>query len=100
MDARQKRCSIGSPSDNSSVRGYGVRSSGLQRRGIRGNFVPPIRSNGSNIGHINSRISGGKGDDALDDATKKWLVGFSFMDSRCLFPPFIMGEEFHIVLLF
>ncbi|KAI3885269.1 hypothetical protein MKW98_002661 [Papaver atlanticum] len=73
MDARQKRGSIGSPSDNSSVRGYGVRSGGLQRRGIRGNFVPPIRSNGSNIGHINSRISGGKGDDALDDSTKKCM---------------------------
>ncbi|RZC70291.1 hypothetical protein C5167_033405 [Papaver somniferum] len=73
MDARQKRGSMGSPSDNSSVRGYGVRSGGLQRRGIRGNFVPPIRSNGSNIGHINSRISGGKGDDALDDATKKCM---------------------------
>ncbi|KAI3919595.1 hypothetical protein MKX01_018418 [Papaver californicum] len=73
MDARQKHSSIGSPSDNSSVRGYGARSSGLQRRGIRGNFVPPIRSNGSDIGHINSRISGGKGDDALDDATKKCM---------------------------
>ncbi|MCL7032568.1 hypothetical protein MKW94_028213 [Papaver nudicaule] len=72
-DARQKRGSIGSPSDNSSARGYGVRPGGLQRRGIRGNFVPPIKSNGSNMGHINSRISGGKGDDALDDATKKCM---------------------------
>ncbi|OVA09515.1 AAA+ ATPase domain [Macleaya cordata] len=79
MDARQRHGLVGSPSDsvpksdsNSSFRGYGVRTGGFPRRGIRGNFVPPIRSNGSNTGHLTSRISG-KGGDALDDMTKKCL---------------------------
>ncbi|XP_043703380.1 ATPase family AAA domain-containing protein FIGL1 isoform X2 [Telopea speciosissima] len=80
MDARQKRGLAGSPSssvspqsDNCSVgRGYGVRSVGFPRRGIRSNFVPPIRSNGANNGNTTSRNSG-KGDDALDDSTKRCL---------------------------
>ncbi|XP_042496759.1 ATPase family AAA domain-containing protein FIGL1 [Macadamia integrifolia] len=80
MDARQKRGLAGSPSssvspqsDNNSVgRGYGVRSGGFPRRGIRSNFVPPIRSSGANNGHTTSRNSG-KGDDALDDSTRRCL---------------------------
>ncbi|KAJ4974059.1 hypothetical protein NE237_007233 [Protea cynaroides] len=80
MDARQKHGLGGSPSssvspqsDNSSVaRGYGVRSVGFPRRGIRSNFVPPIRSNGANNGHTTSRNSG-KCDDAIDDSTKRCL---------------------------
>ena len=81
MDSRQRRSSAGSPStsvspqsdNNFTSRGYGVKSYGLPRRGIRGNFVPPIRSNGGNASHMTSQTAG-KGDDALDDSTKRWLV--------------------------
>ncbi|XP_059669976.1 ATPase family AAA domain-containing protein FIGL1-like [Cornus florida] len=80
MDARQRRGLGGSASasvspqsdNNASNRGYGVRSYGFQRRGIRGNFVPPIRSNGGNGGNMTSRV-GGKGDDGIDDSTKRCL---------------------------
>ncbi|PSR87483.1 Fidgetin-like protein [Actinidia chinensis var. chinensis] len=80
MDARQRRGSVGSPSasvspqsdSNATNRGYGTRSYGFSRRGIRGNFVPPIRSNGGNAGNMTSRVAG-KGDDALDDSTKRCL---------------------------
>ncbi|KAF8390633.1 hypothetical protein HHK36_025160 [Tetracentron sinense] len=80
MDARQRRGLAGSPnasvspqSDNNSIgRGYGVRSGGFPRRGIRGNFIPPIRSNGGNTGNTTSRISG-KCDDALEDSTRRCL---------------------------
>ncbi|KAF4397477.1 hypothetical protein G4B88_027217 [Cannabis sativa] len=79
MDARQKRGLSGSPnatvspqSDNNGPRGYGGRSYGFSRRGIRGNFVPPIKSNGGNSGNLTSRI-GGKGDDTADDSTKRCL---------------------------
>ena len=78
MDARQKRGFSGSPNasvspqcDNNPPRGYGGRSYGFSRRGIRGNFVPPIRSNGGNSGNMTSRIAG-KSDDTLDDTTKRW----------------------------
>ncbi|CAL5370266.1 unnamed protein product [Camellia sinensis] len=81
MDARQRRGGlVGSPSasvspqsdNNGTNRGYGARSYGFSRRGIRGNFVPPIRSNGGNVGNMTSRIAG-KGDDALDDSIKRCM---------------------------
>ncbi|KAL6960424.1 Fidgetin-like protein 1 [Sarracenia purpurea var. burkii] len=80
MDTRQRRGLVGSPgasispqSDNNATnRGYGARSYGFSRRGIRGNFVPPIRSTGGNGGNMTSRVAG-KGDDALDDSTKRCL---------------------------
>ncbi|CAA0824634.1 P-loop containing nucleoside triphosphate hydrolases superfamily protein [Striga hermonthica] len=79
MEARQKRGLAGSPSasvspqsDAGTNKGYGARSYGFSRRGVRGNFVPPIRSNGSNVGNVVSR-TGGKGDDAPDDSTKRCL---------------------------
>nr|XP_043634786.1 ATPase family AAA domain-containing protein FIGL1 [Erigeron canadensis] len=75
MDVRQKRGLAGSPnasvspqSDGTS-RSYGVKSYG-PRRGLRG-FVPPIRSNGGNTGNVTSRAT--KGDEALDDSTKKCM---------------------------
>lgn len=80
MDAKQKRGLAGSPNtsvspqcnDNVSYKGYGMRSYGSSRRGVRGNFVPPVRSTGGTAGNmVNSRI-GGKGEDALDDSTKRW----------------------------
>lgn len=80
MDTRQRRGLAGSPNTsvspqsdyNVSHKGYGMRSYGSSRRGVRGNFVPPIRSNGGTAGNmVNSRI-GGKGEDALDDSTKRW----------------------------
>ena len=78
MDARQKRGFSGSPntcvspqSDNNASRGYGGRSYGYSRRGVRGNFVPPIKSNGGNTGNITSRLAG-KNDDSLDGTTKRW----------------------------
>ncbi|KAK9120076.1 hypothetical protein Scep_018169 [Stephania cephalantha] len=81
IDAAKLRHGLGgSPSssvspqsdNNSAARAYGVRPGGFSRRGIRSNFVPPIRSNGSNGGHTTSRSSG-KCDDGLDDTTKRCL---------------------------
>ncbi|KAI7741929.1 hypothetical protein M8C21_024308 [Ambrosia artemisiifolia] len=84
LDVRQKRGLTGSPNPSVSPqsdgtnRGYGVKSYGT-RRGIRG-FVPPIRSNGGNTGNasnggntgnVTSRAS--KGEDALDDSTKRCM---------------------------
>ncbi|KAL1210119.1 ATPase family AAA domain-containing protein FIGL1 [Cardamine amara subsp. amara] len=79
MDVRQKRGSTESPNSclspqserNALGRGYGSRSGGL-RRGYRGNFVPPVKSNGNSVGNLTSRI-GGKTDDALDDSTRTCL---------------------------
>ncbi|CAI9272830.1 unnamed protein product [Lactuca saligna] len=77
MDVRQKRGMTGSPSSSVSPqsdgnnRGYGVKSY-PQRRGIRG-FVPPIRSNGGNTGNVTSRGNSTKGEDALDDSTKRCM---------------------------
>ncbi|XP_071915175.1 ATPase family AAA domain-containing protein FIGL1 [Coffea arabica] len=77
MEARQKRGLTGSPSssvspqNDNAARVYGVRSYG-PRRGIRGNFIPPIKSNGNSAGNVTSRIAG-KSEDALDDSTKKCL---------------------------
>ncbi|XP_022774268.1 ATPase family AAA domain-containing protein FIGL1-like [Durio zibethinus] len=80
MDVRQKRGLAGSPSasispqkdTNFNSRGYGAKSYGFSRRGVRGNFVPPIRSNGGSSGNVTSRI-GGKSDDTLDDSTRACL---------------------------
>ncbi|XAR52000.1 Microtubule-severing ATPase [Bertholletia excelsa] len=80
MDARQRRGLMGSPNtsaspqndNNASNRVYGARSYGFSRRGIRGNFVPPIRGNGGNAGTMTTRIAG-KSDDAIDDSTKRCL---------------------------
>ncbi|ESQ32767.1 hypothetical protein EUTSA_v10003791mg [Eutrema salsugineum] len=80
MDVRQKRGSTGSPNmslspqseKNYLARGYCSRSGGYLRRGCRGNFVPPVKSNGSSVGNMTSRI-GGKADDALDDSTRTCL---------------------------
>ncbi|KAI4348308.1 hypothetical protein L6164_009043 [Bauhinia variegata] len=80
MEARQKRGAVGSPSasvspqcdNNSPSRFYGGRSYGTSRRAVRGNFVPPVKSNGNNVGNMSSRNSG-KCDDVLDDSTKRCL---------------------------
>ncbi|KAK6928523.1 ATPase, AAA-type, core [Dillenia turbinata] len=73
IDVRQKRGLAASPSSSVSPQsGYSAKSYGYSRRGLRGNFVPPIRSNGGNMGNVTSRI-GGKGDDALEDSTKRCL---------------------------
>lgn len=81
MEAKKKGGVIGSPStsmspqcdNNPANRLYAGRSYGVSRRGIRGNFVPPIKSNGGNSGNLSSRIAG-KCDDSLDETTKKWSV--------------------------
>ncbi|CAO2832513.1 unnamed protein product [Amaranthus hypochondriacus] len=79
MEMKQRRGLGGSPNYslsphndyNSNSRYYGGKSYGVSRRGVRGNFIPPIRSNGNNTG-MTAR-NGGKGDDALEDSTKKCL---------------------------
>lgn len=81
MDARQRHGLAGSPSasvspqsdSNCANRGYVGKSYGFSRRGVRGSFVPPIKSSGGNFGNVTSRIAG-KCDDSLDDSTKRWLV--------------------------
>ncbi|CAI9111576.1 OLC1v1011833C1 [Oldenlandia corymbosa var. corymbosa] len=76
METRQRRGLAGSPnascSSDSFSRGYGGRSYGVSRRGIRGNFVPPIKSSGNGGGNVTSRTAG-KGEDALDDSTKRCM---------------------------
>ncbi|XP_011016096.1 PREDICTED: fidgetin-like protein 1 [Populus euphratica] len=78
MDAKQKRGLAGSPStsispqSDSTNRGYGARSYGFSRRGVRGNFIPPIKSNGGNTGNVTTRVAG-KSDDASDDSAKRCL---------------------------
>lgn len=49
-----------------------MKSGGLSRRGVRNNFIPPIRSNGSNTGHMASRNSG-KSDEGAEDSAKRCL---------------------------
>ncbi|XP_021727972.1 ATPase family AAA domain-containing protein FIGL1-like [Chenopodium quinoa] len=80
MEVKQKKglggspsCSVSPISDyNSNSRGYSGKSYGVSRRGVRGNFIPPIRSNGNNAGNMTARI-GGKCDDAAEDSTRKCL---------------------------
>ncbi|KAF3669474.1 Fidgetin-like protein 1 [Capsicum annuum] len=80
MDTRQRRglsrspsASISPQNDNTLMnKGCGVRSYGIPRRGIRGNFVPPIRGSGNNVGNVTSR-NAGKGEDSLDDSTRRCL---------------------------
>ncbi|KAK4282256.1 hypothetical protein QN277_013653 [Acacia crassicarpa] len=88
METRQRREGIGSPTAsvsqydiNTSNRVYGGRSYGVSRRGVRGNFVPPIKSNGTGDGNMTSRISG-KCDDTLDDSTKRCLEGLCGPDGE------------------
>lgn len=79
MDAKHRRGFSGSPNTSVSPqsdymaasRSYNGRSYGNSRRGVRGNFIPPIKSNGGNTGNMTSRTPG-KCDDAFDDSTKKW----------------------------
>ncbi|CAN0925383.1 ATPase family AAA domain-containing protein FIGL1 [Linum grandiflorum] len=78
MEVRQKKGLTRSPnvcvspqSDNIN-RGNGTRSYGYSRHGIRGNFVPPIRTNGGNSGNMSARVTG-KNDDTIDDSTKKCM---------------------------
>lgn len=82
MDAKQRRGLASSPSPvsplnegnpNSRSYGHGGKSYGVSRRGVRGNFIPPIRSNGNNGGNLTARV-GGKCDDAEADSTKKWYI--------------------------
>ncbi|KAK4795068.1 hypothetical protein SAY86_013062 [Trapa natans] len=76
IDTRQGRGFSGSPSTSSFPQGDSVGrchgSHGSSRRGVRGNFVPPVRLNGANAGNMTSRIAG-KSDDGLDDSTKRCL---------------------------
>lgn len=81
MDVKQRRGLASSPSPvsplsdyNPSNRsyGHGGKSYGVSRRGVRGNFIPPIRSSGNNSGNLTTRI-GGKCDDAEADSTRKCL---------------------------
>ncbi|XP_060192941.1 ATPase family AAA domain-containing protein FIGL1 [Lycium barbarum] len=80
MDIRQRRglsrspsASISPQSDSTLMnKGSGFRSYGFPRRGIRGNFVPPIRGSSNNLGNVTSR-NAGKGEDTLDDSTRKCL---------------------------
>ncbi|XP_055805391.1 ATPase family AAA domain-containing protein FIGL1 [Solanum dulcamara] len=79
MDTRQRRglsrspsASISPQNDNTLMnKGCGVRYN-FPRRGIRGNFIPPIRGSGNNVGNVTSR-NAGKGEDTLDDSTRRCL---------------------------
>ncbi|XP_073294098.1 ATPase family AAA domain-containing protein FIGL1 isoform X1 [Primulina huaijiensis] len=79
MDAKQKRCLNDSPSapvspqiDAGSYKSNGIRCYGISRRGIRSNFIPPVKSNGNSIGNVTSRAAG-RGEDAIDDSRKRCL---------------------------
>jgi len=74
--------SVSPQNDNNLVgnmRNYGMRSGGLSRRGLRGSFVPPIRSNGGNAGNMTTSRVSGKCDDSLEDSTRRWLVSLAFI---------------------
>ncbi|WOL14439.1 fidgetin-like protein 1 isoform X2 [Canna indica] len=83
MEARQKPSMSGSPSATLSpqadansfgnTRNYGMRYGNVARRGVRGNFVPPIRSAGGNTSSMINSRSSGKCDDAMEDSTRKCL---------------------------
>ncbi|KAF0887988.1 hypothetical protein E2562_006909 [Oryza meyeriana var. granulata] len=57
---------------NPSNRNYGVRPTWNSRRGLRGNFVPPIRNNGGSACNTTSRVIG-KNDESMGDSTRKCL---------------------------
>jgi fidgetin-like protein 1 len=62
-----------SPSNEyNNMRNYGIRHGGFNRRGPRGNFVPPIRNNNGNTGTMVGPRMSGKSDDGLEDSTRKW----------------------------
>ncbi|KAG9446158.1 hypothetical protein H6P81_012286 [Aristolochia fimbriata] len=83
MDIKQKHGQLASPTATASpqsenhftgnMRGSGVRPGGLYSRGVRGSFIPPIRSNAANSGNTMSSRMSGKCEDALEDSTKKCL---------------------------
>lgn len=81
MDMKQKHGCMEPPSATLSpknkspvgIKNYGARSGGLLRRGLRGNFVPPIRSNGGSIGHVANSRNSGRGDDLLEDSTRRCM---------------------------
>ncbi|KZV20253.1 fidgetin-like protein 1 [Dorcoceras hygrometricum] len=88
MDAKQKRGLNDSPGvpvspqlDAGSYKSNGTRCYGISRRGIRSNFVPPVKSNGNSMGNVTSRISG-RGEDAIDDSTKRCLELLSGPDGE------------------
>uniref|UniRef100_A0A0D3FVH5 AAA+ ATPase domain-containing protein n=1 Tax=Oryza barthii TaxID=65489 RepID=A0A0D3FVH5_9ORYZ len=58
--------------NNPNNRNYGVRPTWNSRRGLRGNFVPPIRNNGGSTSNMTSRVIG-KNDDSMGDSTRKCL---------------------------
>ncbi|WVZ89748.1 hypothetical protein U9M48_036113 [Paspalum notatum var. saurae] len=65
--------SVSPQCDNNHItRNYGVRPSWNSRRGPRGSFVPPIRSNGGS-GTTISRVTG-KSDYSMEDSTRKWFA--------------------------
>ncbi|KAJ4766120.1 P-loop containing nucleoside triphosphate hydrolases superfamily protein [Rhynchospora pubera] len=60
--------------NNTNMRNYGIRPGGFNRRGPRGNFVPPIRNNSGNTRTMaGSRMSGKGDDDGLEDSTRKCM---------------------------
>lgn len=79
IDARHRLGLAGSPSasvspqsdKNCASRVCAMKSYGFSRRGVRGGFVPPIKSSGGPVGNVASRIAG-KCNDSLEDSTKKW----------------------------
>ncbi|KAI3409733.1 AAA domain-containing protein [Psidium guajava] len=87
MEARRRHGWAGSPSaslspqSDSIGRGYGGRSHSSIRRGVRGSFIPPIRSNGNSMGNMTSRVTG-KSDDGIDDSTKRCLEMLSGPDGE------------------
>lgn len=90
MDSRQKgslTCSPGASSSSPSafahesrnmmkndVRPHGGRSIMIPRRGVRGNFIPPVRSNGTTAGGVSGSRAPCKNDDTLEDSTRRWFV--------------------------
>lgn len=90
MDSKQKgslTCSPGGSSSSPSnfanenhymtkndVRPYGGRSVMIPRRGVRGNFIPPVRSNGTTAGAVSGSRVPCKNDDTLEDSTRRWFV--------------------------
>jgi hypothetical protein len=53
------------------------KSLGMSRRGVRNNFIPPVRSNVAGGGAATTSRLPGNVDNGLEESTKRWLVTYS-----------------------
>lgn len=57
---------------NNGQRNTVPRSLGMSRRGVRGNFIPPVRSNGGSAGYATTPRSSAGQENGLEESTRRW----------------------------